>query len=121
MMQMATDEVVDVVAVGDGFVTAFRTVLVGRIVAAARVAWRAGRGVLRIDRDGAFVDVTVVNVMKMAVVEVVGVTVVAHPRVPAAGAVLVDVVFVGGMVAHWNSSRAGWFAGIEPSLHEPMK
>jgi hypothetical protein len=46
------------------------------------------------------IDVIVVHVVQMAVVEVVGVTVVLHGLVAAAGAVLVRVVRVRGVVGH---------------------
>jgi hypothetical protein len=82
---VAVMEVVDVVAVRNGFVAAARAVLVVTVV-----------GVLGV-HVAALVPVPVVQVMHVTVVEVVGVLAVGDRRVPATGAVLMGVVLVNGV------------------------
>lgn len=101
MMKAAFDEVVDMVAMGNGFVAAARSVHVTGIVAVGRVGAPPGIGVAH--RHGVFLDRAVrILVMEVAVVEVIDVSVVFDGGVAAAFAVLVVVVFVA--IAH--ASRA---------------
>ena len=80
---MATDEVVDVVAVRHSLVAAASAVRVRCVVRSARVGGRARRRVARVHRDRALVDVAVVRVMEMTVVQVVRVVPVLDRRVTA--------------------------------------
>src|SRR5690606_27179554 len=94
VMQVAVDDVVDVIAVGYRLVAAARAVdVIGR-VGAAVVARGAGGGILRIDIEPVLVHVVAVRVVQVTVVHVVDVVVVANRRVPAARAVLVVVIVV---------------------------
>ena len=56
MVQVPVHQVVGVVAVGNGRVAAVRAVLVGFLVTAAVVAWRACGRVRRADCQGMFLD-----------------------------------------------------------------
>lgn len=94
VMQVAFDEVVDVVAVRHGLVPAARTVHVARLVRIARVPGRAARRIRSPDGDGVLADVVAVHVMEMAVVKVVDVSFVAHRGVAAAFAMDVVVIIV---------------------------
>jgi hypothetical protein len=73
MMSVARDQVVDVVAVRHGLVSAAGPVSVSLGVARAAVCGCAARGVCGADVENTFVDVTVMVVMKVAVVKVVDV------------------------------------------------
>ncbi len=102
MMQVASDDVVGVVAVGDGLVTTARAVDMAGLVGFTRVAVTAVRGVGRVDRERVLVDVVAMHVVQVAVVEVVGVAIVPNGGVAASGAV--DVVVGGvGMAGHGDS------------------
>jgi hypothetical protein len=96
MVQVPIDQVVGVVAVGNGRVAAVRAVLVGFLVTAAVVAWRASGRVRRADRQGMLLDLAGVRVMQMAIVQVIDVAVVQNPGVAAARTVLVRVALVLG-------------------------
>ena len=88
------DEVVDVVAMGHGFVSAVGAVDVAIVMAAAAMRG-AGIGVGVGDGDGVLFDGAVFTLMvKVAVVQVVDVAVVLDGGVAAAFAVLVGVVVV---------------------------
>ena len=98
MVQVALDEVVHMVAVGQGLVSAARAVLVVGGVGSAVVLRSAGDGILRADLDRMLVVVALVGVMEVAVVQIVDVTVVFDGGVSAAGAVdmlmgMMDYVF----------------------------
>jgi hypothetical protein len=98
VMEMSIDEVVDVVAVRDGFVAAAGAVDVGGIVGSAGVL----RGALgRVDRgqsNAVLVDVTIVEVVQMTIVQIVDVVVVADGRMAAAGLVQMGVFGMDGAV-----------------------
>lgn len=94
MVQVAVDEVVDVVAVRDRLVTAVGTVdVVGRVCAAC-VGGAAGR-VSGVDVERVLFDSPRARVVQMPVVHVVDVVAVRDGGVSAARAVNVIVVVVG--------------------------
>jgi hypothetical protein len=95
VVQVPIDQVVGVVAVRDGLVTASGSVPVVGTVAPAIVVGGAVRRVGRIDGELVLVDVLFVRMVQVPVVEVVGVALVPHRRVPAARPVLVRVRLVG--------------------------
>ena len=99
MMQVARDEVVDVIAVRDRLVSAARRVNMSLGVTRAAVRRGAGRRVDRTDLEDALVHVAIVVVVEMAIVEVVNVVAVADCEVTAVSAVDVIVIGMGG-VAH---------------------
>lgn len=93
VMQVAVDEVVDVIAVGNGGVSAVRPVHVIRVVPVALVRSAVGRvGV--VDRDRVLVVVTVVGAVEVSVVQVADVVPVLDRDVAAVGSVRVGVVLV---------------------------
>ena len=98
MVQMATDQVVRVVAVRHRFVTAARAVLVTGLVTVTSMVGSAGVGVRIRNYQGMIVVMALVLVVQVAVVQVVGVTVVLHGGVATARAVPVLVVFVNMMI-----------------------
>jgi hypothetical protein len=94
VVQVAIDEVIDVVAVGDRLVAAAGAVPVAFGVLATVVRRRAVRGVGGADREAVLLDTAGPMVVQVAVVQVIDVALVAHAGVTAAGAVLVLVVGV---------------------------
>ena len=99
VVQVAIDEVVNVVAMRHGFVAATGAVDVSRFVAAAVVVRRAGIRVGGADGDAVFMNVVAMRVVQVAVVQVIDVAVVLDGGVAAARAVLVRVVGVVRFVA----------------------
>jgi hypothetical protein len=94
MVQMAVDQVVDMIPVRNRLVSAVRPVHVFGFVAAALMRRRTVIGVGRSHRNGMLVDVVTVRMMEMTVVQVIDVTIVLDRGVPAAGAMLMIVVRV---------------------------
>lgn len=112
MVEMTADDVVDVVSVRDRDVSAARTVSMSLVVAGAGMARCARRGIANPDGQRVLVDVVTVDVMHVAVVQIVLVTVVRDRRMSAALAVLVIVIGMGLMGSH----------GLAPStLHQSLK
>lgn len=102
MMEMTVNEMVNVVAVRDGIMTAVRAVDVIGGVFGSGEARRAFVRISGADGEGVFVHMGAVHVMQMACIKVVGVTVVRDGEMAATGAVLMRMAFrVFGM------SRAG--------------
>jgi hypothetical protein len=93
-VQVAVDQVADVVAVRDGFVAAVGAVDVALVVRAAVVRRRAFRRVLPADGNGVFVDVILVRVVQMPVMQVIDMPEMFDGGVTAAGAVNVVVIRV---------------------------
>jgi hypothetical protein len=87
MMQPSTHDVIDVVAMGHGFVPAGRAMLVR-----AAGLRRALHGICGVDCDDMLIDVILMQVMKMAVMEIVDMALMADRRMPAVGTVLVGMV-----------------------------
>jgi hypothetical protein len=99
VMQVARDEVIDVIAVRDGLVSAVGRVHVALGVPLTGVRRRASGGVRIADLEHALVHVPIVAVVEMPVVQVVDVVAVANCDVAAVGAVDVIVARV-RIVAH---------------------
>ncbi len=94
MMKVSVDQIVDVVAMRDGFVAASRAVLMVRFVRCARVIGRA-RGRIRFgDRQRMFVNMALMHVMQVAIMQVVLVSVVLHALVAAIGPMNVAMIVV---------------------------
>jgi hypothetical protein len=95
VMQVAVDEVVDVIAVRHRGMPATRAVYVTGFVARAGVSRRAGGRILGVDRQYVLFDLAAGDrVMQVAVVQVVDVIAVLDRGVSAVLAVLVIVMFV---------------------------
>jgi len=67
VMQVAIDQVVDVVAMGYSFMSTVRSVNVSRLMAATLVVRCAALRVLCADVDAVFVNVVTVGMMQMAI------------------------------------------------------
>jgi hypothetical protein len=87
MMQPSAHEVIDVITMGHGFVSAGWPML----VRAARLR-RALHGIGGVDRDGVLIDMMLVRVMEVAVVEIIDVALMADRRMPTVVTMLVGVV-----------------------------
>jgi hypothetical protein len=87
MMQPAAHEVIDVITMGHGFVSAGWPMLV-RAAGLRRALDRVGG----VDRDSVLVDMIFVRVMEVAVVEIIDVAFMADRRMPTVGTMLVGVV-----------------------------
>ena len=95
MVQVAVDEVVDVVAMRDSLVAAVRTMDVPWFVTAAGVSRSAGLGIRVTDGKGVFFNgSSICLMMKVSVMQVVDVSLVLDGRVTAACSVLVIVILM---------------------------
>jgi hypothetical protein len=93
MVQPAVHEIVDMVAMRHRFMAAVRTVFVRAVDFR-----RAVHGIFIADRDGMFVDVILVHMVKMAIVKIIHMAVMANRGVPACRAMLmrmIGMVFLG--------------------------
>lgn len=100
VVQVLPDEVVHVIAVRDRFVTAVRSVDVIVGVFRAVVRRRAAIVVGGANGDDVLVDMRLMRVVQVAIVEVVGVSIVGHRGVSAARSVCMGVVGVNAMFGH---------------------
>ncbi len=91
---MAIDDIVDVVTVGNGFVSAARAVNMVCIVSTACVFWCTYVGVGCIDIERMLIDVVTMRVMEMAIMYIVDVVIVYNRGVPTLFVVHMCVVIV---------------------------
>ena len=99
MMQVAVDQIIDVVAVRDRLVAASWAMNMAGLVPRARVSRRAPVGILRRHFYDMFIDVTRMHVMQVTIVQIVHMITVLHGRMAASGTMLVVVVGVVGQFA----------------------
>jgi hypothetical protein len=118
VMQVAIDEVIDVVPVRDGLVTATRTVVVRPVVRAARVRWRAGACVAATDADAVLLHPGAVGMMQVPVVQIVDVAFVHHRGMTAIRAVLMRMVCV-RMIGHGQSPSSLRNTGVSSKSRVP--
>jgi len=109
VVQMTINEVVRVVAMRYGFVSAAGAVYMSRFVAVAVMIWGADVRVGGADGDGVFIDVVAVRMVQVSVVQVINVAFVLDGGVAAACAVL---VFVIGVVRFVAATAAVVFAHV---------
>jgi hypothetical protein len=100
MVQVARDQIIDVIAVRNCFMPAASAVDVCVGMPAASVLWRTRRRVHRSDLDATFVDVAVVQLMQVTVVQVVDVVAMPDRPVAAVGTVLMLMILVNAMCGH---------------------
>ena len=103
MVQVAVDQVIDVVAMRDGLVSAARAMNVLGIMAAAIVVRRTSVRIRRGNRDHVFFDAAAIRMVEMPVVQVVDVPFVFDCRVPTTRSMLVGVAFVNVASRHVGS------------------
>ncbi len=99
MMEVAVHQVVHVVAVRNLRMAAFRAVNMRVRVRAAVVLRRAGSGVARRDTQDVLIDVIAMNVVQVAIVEIIRVAVVSDGDMAAPRLVLMPVSFMRHAVA----------------------
>jgi hypothetical protein len=87
VVQPTVHEVIDVIAVGNAFVSAARPMRVR-----APGFGRAPRGIGLADLDNMFVDMVSVDVMQMTIVKVINMAMMTHSRVSAARTMLMRVI-----------------------------
>ncbi len=84
VMQMSVHQVIDMVAMGYGFVAASRTMLVTGLVPGTRVLRRATARVGRVHRQRMLIVMAIVRMVQVPVVQVVNVLFMPYRGVPAA-------------------------------------
>ncbi len=102
MVKMTGDEVVDVIAVGHRVVAAGRAMDVIDFVSATLVLRGADGRICVREGDHVLVDVAIVEMMQMAIMQVVDVIVMLDGSMTAPGLVLVIVISMRVTGRHWE-------------------
>ncbi|MDQ0015392.1 putative membrane protein [Variovorax boronicumulans] len=89
MMKVTVNQIVDVIAMGNGFVAAVGSVSMARLMPGAAMVWRALVGILGGYFERVFIHVAFMQVVQMAVVQVVDVVTMGNGGVAARRPVLV--------------------------------
>jgi hypothetical protein len=112
MMQVAIDEIIDVIAVRHGFMTVSRPMHVAGRMPAARMPRCAGIGVLRRHLDRVLIDVSGVHVMQMAVMKIIDMIAVLDRCMSAPGTMPMGVVVMMGQFAVGHGSSPSLQASV---------
>lgn len=113
MVQVAVDQVINVVAVRDGFMPAVRAVDVVGLMASAGVVGSAGSGVGRADLNHMLIEVIAMRRVQMAVVQIVNMVTMPDCGVAAALSVYVGMTGMNAVFAHrdFPFGVLGWRIG----------
>ena len=115
MVEMPVDEVVEMISVGNGFVTTARAMHMVCVVPPACVVSGAASRIRLIHVDRVLIDVVFVGVMEMAVVKVVHVITVLYGGVAAIGPVLM--AMLGVRFAGHDKAPSWWFIRWPSDAH----
>ncbi|MCP9448884.1 MAG: hypothetical protein NNA21_02325 [Nitrospira sp.] len=99
-VQMAGNQVINMVAVGNSLMAAGGAMAVARLVTATTMGRRAGNRVLLRDIQTMFVDMIAMEVMQVAVMQIIRVAVMKNGRMAAPGSMLMTMLIVNRMIAH---------------------
>jgi hypothetical protein len=102
VMHVSTDDVIEVIAVGNAFMPAFWAMSVVASVRFTLVIWRAVVGIGSTDGDSVLVDVAVMEVVHMTIMKIVRMSLVGYSHVPATGTMLVTVFGVLGALTFFH-------------------
>jgi hypothetical protein len=105
MVQMTGDEIIDMIAVWNGFVTAAGSMNVSSIMSGAAMVGRASIRILAAHVNRMFVHVVAVRMMKVAIVDIIQMVAVADGNVAAVRSMHVIVIGVMRKIAtgHFDS------------------
>jgi hypothetical protein len=103
-VQVTADEIIHMIAMRNGLVPTSRSMAVRGVVTAAGMGRSAGSGILAGDGECMFVDVVLMEMVQVAIVQVVGMVFMGHRLVAAVGSMLVSVVVMDRMGAHSGDS-----------------
>jgi hypothetical protein len=122
MMQVAVDDIVDMIAVRYRFVSASRPVHMDCIMGAAAVVRRTLIRILRADLEPVLVYMIAMRMMQVTIMQVIDMIAMPDGGVPAVRAVLMVVVgmmrFVAG--AHTEAPRFIWHCQRIDRLHDEL-
>lgn len=99
-VQVAGHKIVDVVSMGNRLVSAARAMAMSGFMSVAGMRRGADGGILLGDREHMFIDVVVMDMVEMAIVEVVGMALMRNRLVAAASGVAVGMMVMRGVCAH---------------------
>jgi hypothetical protein len=100
MVEVSVHQIIGVVAVGHGFMSAVRTVHVRFLMTAAVVPRGADGRVIAADGDAMLLYASLAGMVQMAIVQIIGMTLVLHRRMAAVGTVGVGVAIVNFLSCH---------------------
>jgi hypothetical protein len=109
MVQVPIHQVIHMVAVRNRFVSACWSVDVRFLVAGTGMSGSAGIGIGARHRQGMLIDVVAVNVVEMAVVQIIGMAIVLDWRVTAIGTVLMAMTLMRFAFFHGNPRKEKWW------------
>ncbi|MCP9469392.1 MAG: hypothetical protein NNA31_05245 [Nitrospira sp.] len=106
-VQMAGNQVINMVSVGNSLMAAGGAMAMARLVTSAAMGRRTGGRILLRDIQAMFVDMVAMEVMQVAVMQIIRVAVMKNGRMAAPGSMLMIMLIVNRMIAHGGGSFRG--------------
>lgn len=99
-VQMAGDQIINMVSVRHCLMSAVRAMAMSGLMPLAAMGRRASSRVLRGDVELMFIDMVTMRMMKMSVMEIIGVTIMDNGRMSAVRFMLMTMLLMNGVVTH---------------------
>lgn len=106
-VQMAGNQIIHMIAVGNSLMATGGAMAVARLVTATTMGRRAGGRILLRDVQTMFIDMVAMEVMQVAVMQIIRVAVMKNGRMAATGPMLMAMLIVNRVIAHGGSSFRG--------------
>jgi hypothetical protein len=103
MMQVAVNQVVKVITVGNGLMSTAGTVYMSLVMSATLMTGRTLIGICRVDFEHVFVNVILVHVMQVAIMQIIDVVGMSDSHMAAGEPVLMAVPLMLGAGTHRDS------------------
>ena len=110
-VEMACNEVVDMVAMGHCEMAAVRAMAMSGLVPVAAMGWGACLWVLSGDVEPMFIDMVSMDMVQVSVVQIIDMAVMCHGRMAAVCPMLMAMLIMNGVVVHWRTPFVGWPSG----------
>lgn len=107
-VQVAVDEVVDMVSVRHCLMPAVRAVAMPGLMPTAPMGWGTCRRVLLGDIKPMFIDMVVMRVVEVSVMEIIGVAIMGDGRMSAVHTMLMPMLLMNGVVTHRGTPFVDW-------------
>lgn len=99
-VQMAGDQIINMVSVRHCLMSAVHAMAMSGLMPLAAMGRRAPSWVLCGDTEPMFIDMVTMRMMKMSVMEIIGVAVMGDGRMPAVRSMLMGRMLMDGVVVH---------------------
>ncbi len=106
-VQMASDKVIDMVAMGHRLMSAVRAMAMPGLMPIAAMGRSACRRISCGDIEPMFINMVVMQMVEVSVVQIIGVVIMDHGRMTTVRSMLMTMLLMNGMVVHCRTPFVG--------------